>query len=219
MEKVREWLRVDAGSGYGYGDGSGSGYGDGSGSGYGDGSGSGYGYGSGYGSGYGYGDGSGYGSGYGSGIKSINGQAIHMIDNVPTIIVSIHMALAKGFILNSYLTLDPCYVVKGDGLFAHGETPQAAQEALRKKMFEAMDTEEAIEKFCETFKKGKRYSGHDFFEWHHYLTGSCKMGREAFVRNHDLDLDKLYTVEEFIELTKEDYGGEVIRRVEERILS
>ena len=196
MEKVREWLRVDGHDGSGYG--SGDGYGDGSGYGTGD--------------GYGYG----YGDGYGDGIKSFNGKLVYMIDKVQTIITSIHLNLAKGFVLNSDLTLTPCYVAKGDGLFAHGETAAEAQEALRKKVFEAMDTDEAIEKFCETFKKGERYSGHEFFEWHHYLTGSCEMGRKAFVRNHDLDLDKLYTVEEFIELTKEDYGGEVIRRVEER---
>ena len=200
MEKVIEWLRVDKRYGYM----SGSGFGDGDG------------YGSGYGDGYGYVSGCGYGTSRGSDIKSFNGKLVFVIDNVQTIITSIHLNLAKGFILNDDLTLTPCYVAKGDGLFAHGETAAAAQEALRKKAFEAMDTEEAIEKFCEIFKPGERYSGHEFFEWHHYLTGSCEMGRKAFVRNHNLDLDKLYTVEEFIELTKEDYGGEVIRRVEER---
>ena len=139
-----------------------------------------------------------------------------MVDNIPTIIVSIHMSLAKGFILNSDLTLTRCYVAKGDGLFAHGETAKKAQEALQKKMLENMDTDEAIERFCETFKAGERYSGHDFFEWHHYLTGSCEMGRKAFVRNRDIDLNKTYTVEEFIEMTEGDYGGEVIRRLKER---
>ena len=198
--KVREWLRVDEHWGYGYG--SGWGRGSGSGSGWGSGSGSGWGEGSGW--------------GWGEGIKSLNGQTVHMIDKVPTIITSIHFNLSKGFILNDDLTLTPCHVIKYNGLFAHGETPQAAQEALRKKMFEAMDTEEAIEKFCETFKKGERYPGHDFFEWHHYLTGSCEMGRQAFVRNHDIDLDKTYTVEEFIELTEMDYGGEVIKDLKER---
>ena len=191
MENVRDWLRVDKRDCSW--DGSGYGYGDGSG----------------YGSGYG--DGSGYG-----GLSVLNGHAVHLIDNVPTIIMSIHWALAKGFILNSDLTLSPCYVVKGDRMFAHGETPQEAQEALRKKMFENMDPDEAIEKFFDTFKKGECYSGHDFFDWHHYLTGSCEMGRTAFVRNRGIDLDKTYTVDEFIELTENDYGRNVIRRLKER---
>ena len=166
------------------------------------------GYGSGSGSGYGYGSGDG-------GLATINGQDIFLIDNVPTIIVSIHLSLAKGYILNSDLTMTPCYVVKDGVLFAHGPTAQEAQEALRKKRFENMDTDEAIEKFCETFKQGERYPGRDFFEWHHYLTGSCKMGREAFVRRHDIDLDQEYTVDEFIKLTEDDYGGEIIRRLKE----
>ena len=187
MENVRDWLRVDNRSGDGDGDGDG----------------------------YGYGSGDGYGSGYGY-LSVLNGHVVYLIDNVPTIIVSIHMSLAKGFILNSDLTLSPCYVVKGDRMFAHGETPQAAQEALRKKMFENMDPDEAIEKFLETFKQGESYSGHEFFEWHHYLTGSCEMGRKAFVIRHDLDLDKTYTVDEFIKLTENDYGGDVIRRLKER---
>ena len=51
---------------------------------------------------------------------------------------------------------------------------------------------------------------------HHYLTGSCEMGREAFVKRHGIDLDKTYTVEEFIELTEDDYGGEIIKNLKER---
>ena len=210
MENVRDWLRVDNRSGYGCGDGCGDGCGYGCGDVYG----SGYGCGDGCGSGYGYGYG---GSGYGNGgLSVLNGHSVYLIDNVPTIILSIHMALAKGFILNSDLTLSPCYVVKGDRMFAHGETPQAAQEALRKKMFENMDPDETIEKFFETFKQGESYSGHEFFEWHHYLTGSCEMGRKAFVRRYDLDLDKTYTVDEFIELTENDYGSEIIKNLKER---
>ena len=196
MEKIKKWLRVDDQDGSGYG--SGDGYGDGSGYGYGDGSGSGYGYGDGY------------------GIKSINGQSVYLVDNVQTIIISIHLNLAKGYILNSDLTLQPCYIAKGNGLFAHGETPVKAQDALREKMFENMDTDEAIKKFCETFKNGERYQGHDFFKWHHYLTGSCEMGRNSFVRNHDIDLDKTYTVQEFIRWTENDYGGQIIEKLKER---
>ena len=139
-----------------------------------------------------------------------------MIDNVPTIIVSFHLSLAKGFILNDDLTLTPCYLVKGDGLFAHGATPQEAQRALQDKIFSNMDTDEAIDRFYSVFRAGERYLGHDFFKWHHYLTGSCEMGRKAFVSRHDLDLDKYYTVEEFIDLTANDYGGEVIKRLRER---
>ena len=201
MEDVKAWLN-DNGSGYGDGYGSGYGYGDGSG------------YGDGYGSGYGYGDG--YGYGYGYGIKAFGGKEIHLIDGVQTIIDRVRGAFAVGSILNSDFSLVPCFVAKGHGYFAHGKRIKEAQQALISKIFENMDPEEAIEAFMEKFEKGKKYPGTEFFEWHHYLTGSCQMGRELFVKNHGVDLEADYTVDEFIELTKNDYGSEVIRQLKER---
>ena len=199
-----------------------SGFGDGSGSGYG------FGYGSGYGSGYGYGygdgDGSGSGSGFGFGdgdgddnkLKSINGDAVFNIDNVPTIIKHTKGNIAKGFIVNCDFTYEPCYIVKGNGYFAHGKTIREAQQGLVKKYIEDMDEDEVIGKFMEEFEPNKKYKGSVFFNWHHYLTGSCLMGRKAFVKNHDLNLDDEFTVDEFIELTINDYGGEIIEQLKGR---
>ena len=159
---------------------------------------------------------SGSGSGSGDGVKSINGMAVFLVDGIQTIITKVKMALAKGFILNSDLTMTPCYIAKGNGYFAHGETVKEAQEALQEKMFENMDTEEAIDRFLDTFKKGEKYKGQDFFLWHHYLTGSCEMGRKHFVSNHGIDLEAQYTVEEFIALCENDYGGDIIKQLKER---
>ena len=210
MEKIIEWLNDRAsgsGSGYGHGFGSGSGHGFGSGDG------------SGYRSGHGYDDGSGsghgYRSGHGSNIREFNHQTVHYIDSIPTIITSIKESYAKGFILASDFELTSCYIAKRDGYYAHGKTLREATEALNCKIFANMDVEETIEKFREKFNKDCRYSGHEFFEWHNYLTGSCLMGRETFVKNHGLDLDSLYSVKEFIELCKNDYGGEIIRKLGE----
>ena len=226
MESVIEWLqnnRTLSGSGSGSGEGSGEGsdyysYGSGEGSdyyGYGSGSGEGsdyYGYGSGYGEGSDY-----YGYGYyGYGIKRINGMKVYRIDGLLTVITRVKLALAKGFILNSDLTLTPCYIAKGDGYFAHGKTVKEAEKALQEKIFENMDTEEAIGRFLCTFKKDEKYKGQDFFLWHHYLTGSCEMGRRAFVRDRGLDLEAYYTVEEFLELCKDSYGGDIIKQLQER---
>lgn len=189
METIKKWL-IDNGSGYG----------------------------SGYGSGCGSGSGSGYGSGCGSGdgIKMFDGKPVYQVDGLPTIIEKVMLSLAKGYILNNDFTLTPCHIAKGNGYFAHGTTCKEAQQALRAKIFENMDTEQAIDKFIETFKKDKKYPGHMFYEWHHYLTGSCEMGRDSFVHNHGINLDDMYTVDEFIELCKDDYGGEIIKQLSER---
>ena len=227
MEDVKKFLEVSSGSGYGDGSGDGSGDGDGFGygSGYGDGSGDGYGdgYGSGYGdgSGDGYGDGFGYGSGYGSGygnIKKYDGKDVYLVDDVPTILSVIHGNVAKGFILSKDLTLSPCYVVKGADMFAHGETLREANEALQDKIFETLDTDEKIDAFMKEIDLDKKYPARFFYDWHHKLTGSCEMGRNQFIAERGVDLDNdLFTVREFIEQTRNAYGGKIVQQIEERI--
>ena len=202
----------DPGSGYGSGSGDGSGYGYGYGSGFGDGSG--YGFGSGFGHGSGFDDGD--GSGNNCGVKSYDGKTVHLIDDVQTIISTIKGNLAKGFILNSDLSLSPCYICKGNGYFAHGETLKEARLALQKKIFENMDTDETIERFLSTFEKNKKYPAIDFYEWHHYLTGSCEMGRKSFMRDRNINFGDMYTVDEFIVLCENSYGGEIIKELKER---
>ena len=229
-EKVKAFLSVN--SGYGFGDGSGDGYGFGDGSGYGygygfgfgDGSGFGYGYGSGFGygdgDGSGYGDGSGDGSGYGSGdgIKSFNSERVHTIDGVPTILRHVRGNVAHGVILNRDLTTTNCYVAKQDNIFAHGETLAKAMDALRDKLFEDMPVEDRIEAFLKKTEDGRAYPAQYFYDWHHRLTGSCDMGRRQFARDHGIDVDSdTMTLREFLALTKDAYGGSVIRKVQEKL--
>ena len=208
-----------SGDGYGSGSGDGDGSGDGSGSGYGYGSGSGYGYGYGYGSGsgYGYGYGYGYGDGSGDGIVSFCGQKVYQIDDVPTLIDHVHGNAAKGRILRDDLTTEDCYIVKQGSLFAHGKTLRAAMDALQDKLFEDMPEEERIAEFVKAHEWGKQYPSADYYDWHHRLTGSCDMGRSEFAKRHGYKLtdDELLTVEEFIKLTENSYGGSVIRKLRE----
>ena len=202
--KILEWIKNNFGYGYDYGYGSG----------FGDGSGYGYGYGSGFGDGSDFGDGD--GSGNDCGVKSYDGKTVHLIDDVQTIISTIKGNLAKGFILNSDLSLSPCYICKGNGYFAHGETLKEARKALQEKILENMNTDETIERFLSTFEKNKKYPTKDFYEWHHYLTGSCEMGRKSFMRDRNINFDDTYTVDEFIALCENSYGGEIIKELKER---
>lgn len=215
--KIKEFLaaRSGYGSGSGYGYDSGDGYGSGSGFGGGGGDGSGYGYGD----GYGYGSGDGYGYGYGYGIKKYDGEDVHMIDGVQTIITAVHGNIAKGTILQEDLTLTPCFVAKVDGFFAHGETARAAVDAARDKAFEDLPQEERITAFLDAIKPNTEYPVMTMYDWHHRLTGSCEAGRKAFAKDHGIDLSADMTREAFFELTKDAYGGGVIReamRIAER---
>ena len=178
----------------------------------------GYGYGSGYGDGDGYGYGYGDGSGYGSGIKSFNGETVHQIDGVNTLIRSVRGNTAHGVIVNIDLTTTPCYIVKQGDIFAHGETLREAMEALRDKLFEDMPEDERIDTFLRETDREKTYPTQYFYDWHHRLTGSCDMGRKQFARDHGVDLEHgMMTLTEFLELTKDAYGGDVIWKVISRM--
>ena len=216
--KIKNFLNLSSGSGSGYG----SGYGSGSGSGYGDGDGYGYGDSDGYGSGYsdgsgsGSGSGSGYGDGYVYGVKEVNGDTVYIVDDVPTIIKSVHDNIAQGFILQRDLTLKPCYIVKEQNMFAHGYTLHDAFTALQEKLYDDSTEEERIEAFRKKFPEyDTLYPNRDLFAYHHVLTGSCRMGRESFCKDKGIGLDGSTTVREFVELTKDSYGGDVICKLPE----
>ena len=160
----------------------------------------------------GYGDGSGYGSGYG--IKEFNGQRVYYIDDVPTLIDQVKGNYAKGKILRKDFTLDPCYIARVENSFAHGATLREALQEAQAKALEELSEEERIAKFVEEFPTlSSTATGEQFYHWHHVLTGSCTMGRDAFCKDHGVQLDATYNVEYFLTLTQNAYGGETIRRL------
>lgn len=220
-------------NGYGFGGGSGGGcsYGGGSGAGYGSGGGDGYsnGSGNGFGNGYGCGAGGCYGDGYGcgvggcggsysgKGVNKLNGENVHLVDGIQTIIKSVHGNIAQGFILKSDLTLQPCYIVKEQNYFAHGDTLHDAFTSLQEKLeriYDESTEEERIEAFVKKFPNyDTPYSNRDLFDYHNVLTGSCRMGRESFCKDKGINLDDSTTVRDFVFLTKDSYGSEIIRRL------
>lgn len=213
------------GDGYGFNFDNGNGYSDGRG--YSDGKGDGYGYGGNgrpYDNGDGYGcgaDGDKEGNGYGysySGVKSINKNDVYLIDGVETILIKVKNNVAKGFILKKDLSQIPCYVVKNRYLFAHGKNLKDAKKALLEKIFKNLSEDERIDAFLDNFKLNIKYPVVEFYEWHNKLTGSCELGRQTFCPNHNIDLknDKL-TVNEFIDLCINNYGGEVIQLLKNKI--
>ena len=219
MEKlIEEFLKIEVDDvGYGSGYGNSTGCGNAYGSGYGNSTGCGYGY------GYGYGNSTGCGNGYGYGsdkdISKFNNDKVYLVDDVPTIIKKVKDSIAQGYILNSDFTLQSCYIAKGHNKFAHGKTVRKAVEDLQSKIFEDMDTNEAIELFLQEFTDlDKKYPVKNFYIWHNRLTGSCEMGRQSFAKNKGIDLENdMFTVQEFIDLTRNDFGGEIIEQLEETI--
>lgn len=236
-DKIKNFLVVDVGYGYGNGDAAGYGFGRyGLGDGFGAGSGLGVDYGYGRGSGVGkgrgdgtnysdvadnnnnkgYSDGSGYGWGDNLGIKDVNGNIVCIIDDIPTIITSVRNNIAKGFIVKNDLQFEPCYIVKENNQFAHGFTLKDAFMSLQEKLYDYSTEEERIEAFMKQFPEyDVKYDNMDLFVYHHVLTGSCRMGREAFMSNKGLSLDGKTSVREFVKLTQDAYGGDIIKKLPE----
>ena len=217
--------------GWGNGDGliEGDGYGNGYGCGFGNSEGYGFGsnhfsvdsdfgYGCGFGStGYGHSDGSGddsVGSDYGD-IKALNGNIVDYIDYVPSIITQVHGNIACGYIVKADLTLESCFIAKVGNSFAHGKTLKDAVADAKAKEAKRLPIEERIEKFREVFGSlDSEHTGKEFYEWHHILTGSCKMGRDEFCKSHNIDLTQKYSVRYFLDITKNSYGKNIIKLIE-----
>ena len=193
--------------GYGYGNGGYSGCGDGHSNGSGDGSG--------FSEGYGSEDGSGEGGDVSvMNVKTFKGHIIDYIDYVPTIIANIHNNVASGFIISFDMTLIPCYVAKAGNYFAHGKTLKDAVEDAQAKEMGEMPIEERIDKFIEVFGSlDSEHTGKEFYDWHNILTGSCRMGRDKFCEDNNIDLTKKYSVRYFLNITKNSYGGDIIKKI------
>lgn len=215
--RINAFLSTTSGEGFGYGSGEGYDNGSGYGSGYDAGKCYGYGddHGYGDGNGFGSGDGAGDGAGYGDeGIKELNGDNVHLIDGIQTIIKSVRGNIAQGFIVKNDLTLQPCYIVKEQNQFAHGDTLHDAFTSLQEKLYDGSTEEERIEAFVKKFPDyDTPYPNRDLFAYHHVLTGSCRMGRESFCKDKGINLDDSTTIREFVSLTKDSYGSETIRRL------
>lgn len=141
-----------------------------------------------------------------------------MIDGIQMLIDNVRGNIAKGAVLRDDLTLQPCYVVKENDLFAHGDTLHDAMQSLQEKLMQKLPIEERIKHFLAEHNTTDKYPARDLFEWHHHLTGSCRFGRENFCHNKGINLDSdSYTVSEFIVLTINSYGSDVIKALKEEV--
>ena len=226
-EEVKRFLFIqnsNYGLDYGGNKGSDDGYGFGFGSGKGSDGGYGFGYGSSVGSGFGSessndGSGFGYGTvfrfGYGNGdVIALNDNIVDYIDDVPTIIIQVHGNFAYGYIVKEDLTLEPCFIAKVGNSFAHGKTLKDAVTDAKAKETKRLPIEERIEKFIEVFGPlDSEHTGKEFYDWHHILTGSCRMGRDGFCKSHNIDLAQKYSVRYFLSITKDSYKSDVINLI------
>ena len=113
------------------------------------------------------------------------------------------------------MTWKPCFVVRIGDSFAHGETIHEAQRDAMQKHMSEMSEEERLQMFIEKFPSiDTKVTAKELFDWHNTLTGSCLMGRTQWCKDHGINVEAdTFTVKEFIELTKDSYGGDTIKKL------
>jgi len=178
--------------------------------------------GSGYGSGYGSNGSYGYGSGVScdSGnistsfkkVFELNKDDVYLIDGILTIINKVRNNIALCNIVEDDLQLTKSFVIRDKNYYSHGKTIKEAFENLQEKINNNLTVEERISRFKKQFPiLSNKYSAKDLFAAHNLLTGSCLQGREIFCKNNKIDINSdLFTIYEFIKLTKNAYQGDII---------
>src|SRR5690606_15679001 len=116
----------------------------------------------------------------------------------------------------SDLTLTCTFVCRVGNHFAHGETMRDARRDAERKHMENMPVEDRVNEFLEKFSSKESVSVSDLYEWHTTLTGSCDQGKKQFCKQNGIDLNGSMTIDEFISLTINQYGGDVIKLLKEK---
>ena len=139
-----------------------------------------------------------------------------MIDDVPTIIHAVRGNIARGCIMQQDWSLKPCWVARVGDCFAHGETVHDAWHDAQAKHTQQLPVEERIRMFNEQFPdRDKLVAVKTLYDWHGILTGSCRMGRNEFARSHGIDIEHdTMSVNDFIKLTADSYGGDIIKQLQ-----
>lgn len=135
------------------------------------------------------------------------------IDGMQTFITHIRNNVAKGFFIvhNNVIT---CFIVKEQGIYAHGATIKEAFYSLQAKLFNLTTEEQRIKEFKKKFPDyNKEYNNLDLFIAHHELTGSCLMGRKIFMTEHHKTMEGKTSIKDFIELSKNSYGGNIVKKL------
>ena len=147
-----------------------------------------------------------------------DGRKVYYIDDTPTVLYHVFGNFAKAAVICADFNSRPCYIAKGSGFFAHGDSVKEAAAALEAKIAENEPLESRIERFmqkyptlsCEAVNK-------DLFLWHHILTGSCEFGRLEFAKSHNIDVEHgCMLISKFIELTEYEYGRAAIIQLKEK---
>lgn len=236
--RMGDFVGSGGGNGYGWGigfcTGSGNGNGtggsnrdetdidSGNGDGTGNGSGNGFGIGDGMGDCYGGLLGSGYGNGSGNGMEDdgdllsitrVGDNTIYNINGAPIAIDNIKGNIAKGRILNDDMTFTDCWIVREGNCIEYGKDLHETHKAAQRESAIQLPKEERLKMFVQRFPSpDEMIPIKELYNWHHVLTGACKYWSKEWCkrRGFNLESNRLVSVRQFVNLTKREWGGDII---------
>lgn len=94
------------------------------------------------------------------------------------------------------------------------------QENLKKyrEMIDLYTGDRRIDTFIKTHNLTDKYPAKELSRWHMILTHSCPVGRHLYAKKVNVDVDKeMFTVPEFFEFCKDEFGHEIIEKLEIRM--
>ena len=135
---------------------------------------------------------------------------------MPTAITGVFGNYAQGFTIKNNSIKVFCFIARVDNSFAHGETLRKAVEDASRKALQSKPIEERIHDTVKKYPDPLRLiPNSELFSLHNVLTGSCEFGRKRFCERHGISLDCSMTMDQFISLTINDFGGNNIKLLAE----
>lgn len=81
--------------------------------------------------------------------------------------------------------------------------------------YKRMSIDDKINAFIEEYDLDEEVNVIELQKWHRILTNSCLVGRLKFMKEHKVNDRSMVTVRDFIGMTKNDFGGDIIKKLEE----
>ena len=154
------------------------------------------------------------GSGDGNNIilKMLHKKTVFDIDGMAFIPEKVKNNFVSGIsISKKNFSETQCFLGKFENCVAHGKTIKEALLSAQEKYFSSIDFEQKKEQLLKLFEEKNKLSVKELYSWHGILTGSCRFGRSEFQKEHNLKDDDLLSLDEFIQLTENSFGGDKIR--------
>ena len=97
------------------------------------------------------------------------------------------------------------YIVKDGDVYSHGATLEEAKKSLKYKISNR-DTTQYKDHTLDT-----KLSLTDLIRCYRVITGACESGAKYFIEQNKIE-DKEYSIKEFIDITKGQYGNETFAK-------